>query len=161
MNLLPPKIIAHVGGLIILGSIWFGYRYHFLDSLKKSQDKTFKIKTALRTPRLNARNETDKFLYFCSTFWTQYLQNMVDGTGELMDRREQFKNAIIAEGDLAIPELGNNISTISANAVKLQRLIDRYRGGDNKDDIENLIDWFSDQRKKIAELFKPYLDITT
>ena len=86
---------------------------------------------------------------------------MVQGTGELMDRREQLKNAIKAEGDLAIPELGDNMSTISANAVKLQRFIDRYRRGDNRDDIENLIDWFSDQRKKIAELFKPYLDITT
>ena len=162
MNLLPPEIIAHVGGLIILGSIWSGYRYYLWGNLNKLQDEIFKIKIALRKPRLNARNETDSFLHFCSTYWAKYCHNMVQGTGELMDRREQFKNAIVAEGDLAIPELGDNISTISVNAVRLQRFIDSSRRDNaNRDDIENLIDWFSDQREKIAELFKPYLDITT
>jgi hypothetical protein len=148
---------------IIIDGTYDDFKEEVLNYWKgnKKQDEILRIKIALREPRLNARNETDSFMHFCSTYWTKYLNNMVQGTGELMDRREQFKNAIVTEGDLAIPELGNNISTISANAVKLQRLIDRYHRGDNKDDIENLIDWFSDQRKKIAELFKPYLDITT
>lgn len=125
------------------------------------KDKTFKIKSALRSSRLIARNETDNFLHFCCTYWTKYLQNMVQGTGELMDRRDKFKNAIEAEGDLAIPEFVDNINTISANAAKLQRLLDRYREGDDRDDIEDLIDWFSDQMNKNKELFKPHLDLTT
>lgn len=161
MNLLPPEIMTPVGGLIIIISIWVGYRYYLSENLKKTQEKTFKIKSTLLTPRLNVKNETDNFLHFCSIYWTKYLQNMVQGTNELMDRRDQFKTTIEAEGDLAIPELGDKIRTISQNAVTLQRLIDRYRSDDNRDDIEDLSDWFSHQKKIIKDFFKPHLDITT
>ena len=160
-NLLPAEIIRDVGWIVILSAIWIGYRHHSRSNLTSLQREKVEIKIALREPRLNARNEADSFLHFCSTYWTKYLNNMVQGTGELMDRREQFKNAIVAEGDLAMPELDDNINTISANAVKLQRLLDVFRRGDNRDDIESLVDWFSDQREKTKELFKPYLDITT
>ncbi len=148
---------------IIIDGTYDDFREEVLNYWKgnKKPDEILRIKIALREPRLNARNETDSFLHFCSTYWTKYLNNMVQGTAELMDRRDQFKNAIVNEGDLAMPELDDNINRISGNAVKLQRLLDVSRRGDNRDDIESLVDWFSDQREKIKELFEPYLDITT
>ena len=77
-----------------------------------------------------------------------------------MDRGDEFKTTIKSEGDLAMPGLSEKISKIYTNAVKLQKLIDRYRSEDNRKDIESLIDWFSGQEKEIEELFKPHLDIT-
>ncbi|MFC1869363.1 hypothetical protein ACFL0H_14690 [Thermodesulfobacteriota bacterium] len=160
MNLLPLEITAHVGGIIILSSVWVGYRYHLWNKSNKLHGKTLKIKRTLLNPRKNAKNEIVRFLEYCCQYWTLYCRKAVDGTNDLTNRRRQFIETIEAEHNLAMPGIEDKINAISAKAVELQRLIDAPKDNYN-DKIWVLMEWFAIQKEEIQEFFDPFLDITT
>ena len=162
ISLMPHGMLASIGGIIILLTVWVGYRY----SLKEF---SLKEKKALRPSRLSVYNETIDFLHFCTCYWTHHCLGIVKGTNDLTYKIDSFKNSIKSEGPLNMPDVENNAKEVIKKAWRLQRFIDRLsdfnlRKSDQnyystKDNIHALIDWFAQQEKDIEKLFEPYLKL--
>jgi len=153
-------ILASIGGIIMLLTVWFGYRY----SLK---ELGLKEKKVLRPSRLNIYNETIDFLHFCTKYWTKHCQGMIKGTNDLISRLDSFKNSIKSEGPLNMPDVENNVKEIIKMVWRLQRFTDRIAilrppnkdYYDIEDNIHALVDWFAQQEKDVEKLFEPYLKL--
>lgn len=122
----------------------------------------------LRPMRLDACNLVRDFARYCTTYRTLFLQKMVSGTRELMDRRDAFRLEFEKLGPLAMPSVELKVSELSNKAVQLQRALDRSRGSDPKpldskyttleENIDAITDWFAEDEKTLPSLFKQYLE---
>lgn len=122
----------------------------------------------LRPIRLSACNLVKNFSHYCTTYHTSFLQKMVSGTRELMDRRADFISEFEKFGPLEMPNVESKVSELSNKAVQLQRALDRSRGSgpqplDSKyttleENIEAIMDWFAEEEKALPSLFKQYLE---
>ena len=121
----------------------------------------------LRPNRLSACNLVRDYSHYCTTYRTSFLQKMVSGTGELMDRRAAFILEFEKLGPLEMPNVESKVSELSNKAVQLQRALDRSRGGDPKpldskyatleENIDAIVDWFAEEEKALPSLFNQYL----
>ncbi|MDO9283182.1 MAG: hypothetical protein Q7T88_12455 [Methylotenera sp.] len=122
----------------------------------------------LRPIQLNACNLVKDFSHYCTTYRTVFLQKMVSGTKELMDRRDAFKFEFEKFGPLEMPSVELKVSELLIKAAQLQRALDRSRGSDPKpldskyttleENIDAIADWFAEDEKTLPSLFKQYLD---
>jgi hypothetical protein len=122
----------------------------------------------LRPTRLNACNLVKDFARYCTTYRTAFLQKMVSGTRELMDRRDSFTLELEKFGPLEMPSVELKVSELSNKAVQLQRALDRSRGSDPQpldskyttleENIDAIMDWFAEEEKALPSLFKQYLE---
>ena len=122
----------------------------------------------LRPIRLNACNLVKEFSHYCTTYRTAFLQKMVSGTTELMDRRATFRLEFETFGPLEMPSVELKVSELSNKAVQLQRALDRSRDSDPKpldskyttleENIDAITDWFAEEEKTFPSLFKQYLE---
>lgn len=121
----------------------------------------------LRPMRLNAFNTFKEFAHYCTTYRTLFLQGMVSGTRELMDRRDTFRKRLGELGPLDMPEIEAKALEFSNMAVQMQRALDRSRGSDPKpldskypsieENIDAIMDWFASEEKNLPSLFEKYL----
>ena len=163
MNILTPIECFYFGTTFILLAVL----RNRIESRTNKNKQILAVELTLRPSRLNVYNETRDFLHFCIGYWTKHCQGMVNGTNDLMNKIDFFKNSIKSKGSLNMPDVDSNIKELIVNAWRLQRLIDRlgkskHRPKDQKyysieDNIHALVDWFAQQEKEIGELFKPYL----
>ena len=122
----------------------------------------------LRPIRLNACNLVMDFSHYCTTYRTSFIQKMVSGTRELMDRRDAFKLEFEKFGPLEMPSVESKIPELLNKVAQLQRALDRSRGSDPKpldskyttleENIDAIMDWFAEEEKALPSLFKPYLE---
>ncbi len=121
----------------------------------------------LRPMRLDACNLLSEFAHYCTTYRTLFLQNMVTGTSELMDRRDNFRKEFAAFGPLGMSEVEAKAIEFSNKAVHLQRALDRSRSSNPKpldssfatleDNIDAIADWFASEKAALTSLFNRYL----
>lgn len=150
-NVLPPEIIASIGGIIIFGTIWIGYRYYL-------QDKHDKVNIVLRPDRLKVKSEIIEFIDYCIRFKTEHHMMMIPNTRALSNKRTQFNRFIEKKRPLQIKNLNEKLKDINSNAVRLQRLLDRQghpgisgqKRMEIEDKIDSTIDWFIDMRQGIT-----------
>ena len=122
----------------------------------------------LRPIRLNACNLVKDFSHYCTTYRTSFLQKMVSGTSDLMDRRDAFRLEFDKFGPLEMPSVETKVAELLNKAAQLQRALDRSRGNDPKpleskyttleENIDAIMDWFAEEEKSLATLFKQYLE---
>jgi len=122
----------------------------------------------LRPMRLDACNLIREFAHYCTTYRTLYLQKMVSGTRELMDRRDAFNSKFKAFGPLGMAEAENKVTELSNKAAQLQRTLDRSRSSDPKpldskyasldENIDAIVDWFAEEERGLVSLFNKYLE---
>lgn len=122
----------------------------------------------LRPMRLDACNLLKDFAHYCTTYRTLFLQQMVSGTNELMDRRDAFKAEFEAFGPLGMPDVEATATEFTKKAVQLQRTLDRSRGRDPKpldskydslnENIDAISDWFAHEENELPSIFEKYLD---
>jgi hypothetical protein len=122
----------------------------------------------LRPMRLDACNLVRDFVHYCTAYRTLFLQKMVSGTRELMDRRDDFKSKFEAFGPLEMAEVEKKFTEFSNKAVQLQRTLDRYTSREPKpldskyasldENIDAIVDWFAEEEKGLSSLFNMYLE---
>lgn len=122
----------------------------------------------LRPIRLNACNLVKDFTHYCTKYRTSFLQKMVSGTRELMDRRDDFILEFQKFGPLDMPIVESKVSELLNKAAQLQRALDRSRGSDPKpldskyttleENIDAIMDWFTEEENALPSLFKQYLE---
>ena len=124
-------------------------------------------KVLLRVPRLEARNLLIKFADFCLKYRTLHPISSPDRTQALTSEITRLKDGIEMLGPLSIPSFVDIYSSMVTNAWNMQRLLDRQMGFDPKpiesrfetveDNIDGIIDWFSQAKIDIKEIIDPYL----
>jgi hypothetical protein len=118
--------------------------------------------------RLDACNLVKDFAEYCTKYNTMFVQKMVSGTRELMDRRDSFMNEFQAFGPLGMHEIEVKANELANGAVRLQRALDRTRGSDPRpldseyesleDNIHAIVDWFAEEKNSLSSLCATYLD---
>lgn len=132
-------------------------------------DRANEISTreSLRPLRLQVYRAMFQFAHYCSTYWTLYHLQQVNGTRELTERIDNFKWEVEQHGHLGMPEVDERVRQFVNSAWKMQRLIDRISGGQNNphdppyasadDNLHGLIEWFAKEQRELKQLFAPYL----
>jgi hypothetical protein len=125
------------------------------------------LQSAFRAERLSVFRSFGDFLNYCSTYNTMLSVKMVDGTRALSERIGEFKWEIRQHGPLRMPNVEDLIKTAIVNANNLQRLLDRSTAPNPKpidsastdvdENIDKLVDWFSEQEKHLQTVFDPYI----
>jgi hypothetical protein len=125
------------------------------------------VQSSMRAERLVIFRAISDFLHYCSSYNTMFSSKMVNGTRDLSDRIDGFKWEVRQHAFLHMSSVNGVIKTAIGNAHSLQRLLDRSTGPnpmpidpecmDLKENIDKLVDWFSDQEKNLQNLFESYL----
>ncbi len=123
--------------------------------------------STMRAERLAIFRSISDFLHYCSTYSTMFTLKMVNGTRDLCARIDAFQWEVRQHAFLRMPAVNEVIKTAIGNAHNLQRLLDRSNGPnsmpidsesvDLEENIDKLVDWFSEQEKILQNLFEPYL----
>lgn len=121
----------------------------------------------IRVPRLEARNLLINFADFCIKYQTLHPTLSPDRTQALTSEITRLKDGIEMLGPLSIPSFVDIYSSMVTNAWNMQRLLDRQMGFEPKpieshfetvdDNIDGIIDWFSQAKIDIKEIIDPYL----
>lgn len=155
-----PAITFFLGVAGIIGS-HFG-RSHRLE-------KTNPNNALLRRHRLEVRNVLLAFADFCLTYQALHPQTARYRTRELSAEIGRFKSVLDSLGPLAMPEFAPLLSDIMNHAWNFQRLLDRQNGLNSlsidrqfqtlEDNLDGMVEWFADVKKRISAEIDPYLEI--
>lgn len=111
-----------------------------------------------------------QFSHYCSGYWTLYCMGEVKRSRELTSRIDTFKWEIELQGNLDMPEVEAKVQQLISSAWKMQRLVDRIAGKQTEpvdhafataeENVQGLVDWFSEESRNLKALFQPYLAAT-
>jgi hypothetical protein len=125
------------------------------------------IYNALRGGRLAVRTAMDEFSRFCCSYVTLQHVGTVNGTRDLVAQIESFQAEVAGYGPLGMPDVERLCDEMVKAGWRMQRVLDRISGGQQTphdrgyatadDNRDGIADWFGEQRKRLPDLFRPYL----
>ena len=121
---------------------WF--REFILDIIRRTPRETIK----------KIRNRTIDFIDFCIKFRTLHI--FKGSTEELSNERIAFDKFLSQERPFRIKNFDRVVKVLSGKAISLQRLLD-LKHKDTDDRIDDIVDWFIDQKEEIEKIFSKYL----
>ena len=163
-NTMPDSdLIAYAAALVALLSAL--YARHTRDAARRAND--IAVQNGLRPFRLEVYRSMQDFAQYCSTYRTLWHIGAVKGTRDLVGRIESFKWEIEQQGPLAMPAIETKVTEFQNKAWQMQRLLDRLAAGQNnpedhayqsgEENMDGLVEWFADERKKLRTTFQTYL----
>ena len=151
--------------VVLLTALSAEYARQAAVQARKANDAA--LKSGLRAERLSVFQTLAGFLSYCSTYSTMFSGKMVNGTRDLSERITRFKWETRKHGPLRMPSVEGLIKTAIAKANELQRVLDRSTGPNPKpidptcqdvaENIDKLVEWFSEQEKGLEIQFDPYI----
>lgn len=158
-------LIALAALLVAAPAAWYARQAR--DAARTAND--ISIYLHIRPIRLAVYQAMYKFAHFCSTYRTLQYVKAVHGTREIVEYIENFKWEIDKYGPLAMPDIEKKVEEFQSMAWQLQRVLDRIAGGQNnpldqayetaEENLDDIIDWFSNEYRGLRASFQPYLDV--
>lgn len=121
----------------------------------------------LRPLRLAVYKSMMEYAHYCSTYRTLQHMKAVDGTHDLIEHIDTLKWEVDQYGPLNMPEVEKKYVDFQNKGWKLQKVLDRLAGHDNRphdmqfetleDNMHNTIDWFAQEQKDLKKMFSKYL----
>ena len=151
--------------IVLITALSAEYARQAASQSRKAND--IAVQGMLRSERLSIYRGMMDFLHYCSVYSTMFSKKMVEGTHNLSERRDRFKWEIRRYGRLCMPKVEELIKEIISNSATLQRVLDRSVEKNPKpidssskgiyENIDKLIEWFSEKEKKLDEFFEPHI----
>lgn len=158
-------LIALAALLVAAPAAWYARQAR--DAARTAND--ISVHQHLRPLRLAVYQTMNEFAHFCSTYRALQYVKAVNGTRDLVEHIESFKWEIDKYGPLAMPDIEKKVEEFQSKAWQLQRVLDRIAGGQNnpldqaydsaKENLDGLVDWFSNEYRGLRTSFQPYLDV--